>query len=186
MDDAAGTIVVGFNKKSLFLILLAAAAFAAIGVHLWVLSNAPNEPAYWRVLLRIVGSFSVIVSGLAFLVILRKHFGRKAALVIDDQGIVDQASPMKIGRIPWSDIENIEISPAAGREWLVIRLNDPDAYLQRVSAWRRHVGAANTRMVGSPVVISPSILDFDDGELWAILTERLDGWRDRREAGPET
>jgi hypothetical protein len=185
MNDAAGTIVIGFNRKSLFVTLLAAALFAAIGVYLWTMSSDANEPAFRRTLFRVVGAASAIFSCLALIAILRKQFSRKAALVIDDEGIVDQASPMKMGRIPWSDIEDIAISPAAGREWLVIRLIHPEDYLQRVSTWRRYVGSANMRMVGSPVVISPSILDFDDGELWAILTERLEGSRARTEANPE-
>lgn len=185
MDDSTSSVVVGFNKKSLSYMLLGAAIFVVAGVFIWMSADNPDISPGRQLAYRIFGGAATILFGLAFVVILAKRFNRQVALVIDDQGLIDQASPMKAGRIPWDDIEGFEIAPAAGQTWFVVRLTRPEDYLQRVSKWRRHVGAANQRMVGSPVVISPNILDADIDELCMMLAARLEERRDASDEGPD-
>jgi len=51
-------------------------------------------------------------------------------LVIDDTGVLD--SRLGVGKIAWSDIEDVQIEAKYGNRFLCFRVRNPDIYIARI------------------------------------------------------
>lgn len=69
----------------------------------------------------------------------------------------------------------------SGQRMLVVRVADPDKYVERGNALKRVLNRANTRMCGSPVVISANALQISFDELRAELAS----WLSRRDGAAD-
>lgn len=174
MNDSTGRMVIGFNKRWLLFTLLGAAILVAAGIYIWVLADNPDTPAARRSAYRIVGAAVTILFSLGFLAFLYKLLQRQPALVIDDQGVIDQASGITAGRIPWEDITGFEIVSVGAAPLFVVHVANPNDYLSRAGAMKRKVGEANLRRVGSPIAMSANFIDADIDELCLMLAARLE------------
>ncbi|MFT3676537.1 MAG: STM3941 family protein [Chitinophagaceae bacterium] len=80
---------------------------------------------------------------------------RKPGLVIDGTGITDQSNYNALGFIPWSDIKGIEKRTLLRRDFLLIRLSDPEKYISRVkNPFSRKSLSTSNRLLGTPLALS--------------------------------
>lgn len=80
---------------------------------------------------------------------------RKPGLIIDSNGITDQSNYNGLGLITWRDITGIEKRTLLRRDFLLIRLSDPDKYISRVkNPFRRKSLTASNRLLGTPLALS--------------------------------
>ena len=82
------------------------------------------------------------------------------------EGVDDGGSIVAAGFLPWSEIGMLEVVAAKrGGAMLVIGVRDPDAVLARVPGPRATIGRQQAGMLGSPVVLPPTVLPVPPSEL---------------------
>jgi hypothetical protein len=94
--------------------------------------------------IRAVGWFGVVFFALAVVKAIRNLFSDDIAYVFDERGIDDRLTGL--GLIPWPAITNVEILSVHGTRLLLLSLDRPDVYLERVSAARRRLAAMNRKI----------------------------------------
>jgi len=159
--------VIQLSKAKLLRLLIVACGFVVLGIFMlqpeseWTGSQPDfNEPA----LIRATGLLTVAFFGLCALFGVKKLFEQKPGLVLNSTGILDNSSAIAAGLIPWSEIVGFDIFQMPGERLLVVKVIDPDKYVNRGSAIRRLLNKANVGLSGRPIVMTSNSLkiDFDD------------------------
>lgn len=168
--------VIELSKTKIALLVLGSCAFVAAGAWLLTLDAAEvrsgrsfrlffNDP--WVV--RGAGVASVVAFGLLGLYGLGKLFDKRPGLVLNESGIVDNASAVAAGFIPWSEVLGAGVFEVQKQKMLVIGVRDPQKYIGRGGALRRALNEANYKMSGSPIAISSVALKVDFSELVSLF-----------------
>lgn len=161
-------IAIPLSKRKLLLFALGGVAFAALGV--WLFINADDMPKS-PLLVRAVSVVCVGFFGLIAIQAGAKILSTSPGLVIDAEGLVDNASGVAVGRIPWSDIKKIRITTSETHRFLTIELRDPQKYVRRASLVKRSLLSQNMKYFGSPVHIPADTLRIDFGDLVKVVRE---------------
>lgn len=99
----------------------------------------------------VAGSWGLFfAAGTIFL--LFRAFSARPLMVLSDEGIVDHR--LKIGPIPWSELEGADVQGVLGLSYVNFRLRDGSAVLEDVPAWRRRVFASNREIGGTEWTIN--------------------------------
>jgi len=156
-------IAIPLSKGKLLLMALGGAAFAALGLLLFLDADGTARRRS-PLLTKAVGVVCVGFFGLVAVQAGAKVLSTSPGLVIDAEGLVDNASGVAAGRIPWSDIKKIGISRSEARQFLTIELRDPQKYVRRARLVKRAFLTQNMTYFGSPVHIPADTLriQFDD------------------------
>ncbi len=166
------------SKTKIALAILGTCAFVAIGI--WLLSLDAesirfsrnfglffNNPTYVYGL----GFMSIIIFGILALFFFRKLFDKQPGLVFTNLGIVDNASAVSAGFIPWSEVLGSEIFEMQRQKMLIIMVKDPEKYVDRGNAVQRTLNKANYKMCGSPITISANALKINFSELLDLFDQ---------------
>ena len=168
--------VIELSKTKLVLLLLGSCAFVAAGV--WFLSFDAAEIRHGRsftftynnpLIVYGLGLAAILFFGLCGLYGLKKMSDRKPGLVLNSAGIVDNASGVAAGFVPWSEVTGSGIYEIQGTKLLIIGVSDPRKYIDRGGALKRAFNKANSKMSGSPVSISSAALKIDFAELVSLF-----------------
>lgn len=126
------TEVVNFNLKRKLLLFFINISFILGGVFLIVLSI--DFKPFWVIksawILRVAGLASIVYFGMVSIANL-KILCRKAALIIDPDGIVDHASFIGVGRIVWSQITEIKAHDAGPVSYILVYVDAPVSFIER-------------------------------------------------------
>jgi hypothetical protein len=170
--DSSDETIIELSKKRLLLLLLGASAFVAVGVWMFSLDAASiqsrrggNDPAFVHGL----GLAAILFFGLCGLYALKKLFDKKPALVFNNSGIVDNASSVSPGFIPWSEVVGAELWEMQKQKLLIVKVRDPQEYFERGNPLRRKLNQANHKMVGSPISIHSNALKIEFSELASLF-----------------
>jgi hypothetical protein len=171
---AADEKVIRLSRKKVSLLILGSVAFVALGVWLVSMDEAAirsssrfNDPT----LVHGVAIVAIVFFGLCGIFAVRKLFDDRPGLVLNSSGIVDNSSGLAAGLIPWSDIAGAEIYQIHRQKLLIIKLRDPEKYVQRGSSLRQMINRANLKMCGSPVAISSHALSVSFPELLSLFVQ---------------
>ena len=163
--------IVEFSKRKLLLLVIGAMVFVTLGIWLYQLDPAWIE-AQRRfnnpLLVHGVGIVSVVFFGFCGAVGIRKLFDSKPGLVLGATGIVDNSSGVSAGLIPWSDIQGFGIHEIQKQKMLIIKLADPQKYVQVGGSMKQALNRMNLKMCGSPIAISANSLKIDFSELVSL------------------
>jgi hypothetical protein len=172
--DSSDETIIELSKTKIVRLLLGASAFVAAGIWMVSLDAASiqsqrrfNEPMYVHGL----GLVSIVFFGIFGLLALKMLFNKKPGLVFNNSGIVNNASSVSPGFIPWSEVVGAEIFEIQKQKMLIIKVRDPQAYIGRGSSLRRTLNKANYKMAGSPISISANALKIDFSELVALFDQ---------------
>ena len=176
--DSIDEKIIELSKTKIALAILGTCAFVAIGVWLLSLDEAIirtsssyrllfNEPMYARGL----GIAAIVVFGALALFFFKKLFDKKPGLVFNNSGIVDNASAVAAGFIPWSEITGYDIFEMPQQKMLIIMVSDPQKYVERGNAVKQKLNQANFNMCGSPISISANALKINFADLLALFDE---------------
>ena len=170
--------IIEMSKSKIALAIVGTCAFVAIGV--WMLSVDEesirsgrsfrlflNNPMYVRGL----GLLAIVLFGLLAIFFFRKLFDKKPGLVFSSSGIVDNASAVAAGFIPWSEVIGSRIFEMPQQKMLIIMVRDPEKYVDRGNAVKRKLNQANYKMCGSPISISANALKIDFSELHSLFDQ---------------
>lgn len=172
--DSNDETIIEVSKKKIALLLLGAGVFVAIGIWMFSLNDARiqsgrgmNDP----MLVHGLGLVAIVFFGIFGLVGLKKLFNNKPALILNKSGIVDNASAVSAGFIPWSEVVGTRIVDVQRQKMLVINVRDPEKYLARGSLLKQTLNKANYNMVGSPISISSVALAINFSELTSLFEQ---------------
>jgi hypothetical protein len=126
----------------------------------------------------IVGLSSILFFGLIAVVVIRKMSDKKAGLIINAQGIVDNSSGVSAGTILWSDILEIKVSNVVNQKFIMIIVKNPQVYIYRVTNKLKRKGMEmNYKSYGSPISISANSLKISFNSLHALLTTKMKDYK---------
>ena len=173
-------IEIPLSKKKMWLYFFLAIMFIAMGI------LALINPSYFVSLffpnptvIFISGLASVLFFGLGSVIMFRKLSDKKAGLIINKQGIIDNSSGgVSAGLVLWSDIEEIKISSIMSQKFLIIMVKNPRDYIAKVkNPLKRKSMEANYKMTGSPISISDNILQSNFDNLCKLLIEKMNEYK---------
>lgn len=100
-------------------------------------------------------------------------FSRKAGLIIDNLGIIDNSSVNALGFIDWNDITKIKKRQIWSETAILIYVKNSASYIKGGKTfYSRYLGKLNRKKYGTPIIIAPSnlLITFDEMEN-AIMQE---------------
>lgn len=165
-------IEIPLSKTKITLMILGSAFFIIAGVLIFFLG--PEKQTYFKAFwMKITGVASVLFFGTTGIVGLRKLFDKKAGLILDEEGIVDNSSGVSIGLINWADITDIKTEQVMSTKFILIHLSAPEKYLERANVFKRKMMRANIKMYGTPISISSNALEYDFEELQKTIAAQF-------------
>ncbi|HXD34827.1 MAG TPA: STM3941 family protein [Pyrinomonadaceae bacterium] len=172
--DSNDETIIEMSKKKIVLLLLGVCVFVAIGIRMFTLDDASiqsgrgmNNP----MLVHGLGLAAIVFFGIFGLVGLKKLFDKKPALILNNSGIVDNASSVSAGFIPWSEVVGARIVEVQKQKMLVINVRDPEEYIARGNLLQQTLNKASYKMVGSPISISSNMLAINFSELISLFDQ---------------
>jgi hypothetical protein len=181
--DSNDERIIKTSKRKIVLLLLGACVFVAIGIWMFSRDDASiqsgrsmNDP----MLVHGLGLVAIVFFGIFGLVGLKKLFDNKPALILNNSGVIDNASSVSAGFIPWSDVVGARIVNVQKQKILVINVRDPEEYIARGNLLKQTLNKANYNMVGSPISISANVLAMNFSE----LTSLFDQYQRKYASGP--
>lgn len=169
---ARNKTTIELSKKKITLQIFLACGFVVLGAWLYSLDAETiqsmrrfNSP----LLVHGIGLASMILFGFFGGFATWKLFDNKPGLELDNFGIMDNASGLAAGLIPWADVVDTGIYQVQKQKMLVVKVRDPQKYIIRGGPLKRLLVKANHKMCGSPIVISPNALKIDFDELVSLF-----------------
>jgi hypothetical protein len=160
--------IIALSKIKVLSLIVAAFGFVAMGIWMVQLDAAEIEshrkfssPAF----IYTIGVLSIVFFGFCGLWGVKKAFDKKPGLVLNSVGIFDNSSGISVGAIPWSEITGFSIFEIQNQKMLVVKVLDPDKYINNANAFKRMINKANFKMCGSSIVISSNALKVNFNEL---------------------
>lgn len=170
-------IEIPLSKKKLFLLLIGAIVFVALGT--WFVMSPETfskGPLRSVTAIYLVGMASIVFFGFAALYILRKLPDSKPGLIIDETGITDNSSAIAAGHIPWTDIDSLSVITIQKQSFILFNVHHPQDYIDRQKGiLKKKMMQMNVRLYGSPLLISASGLKIGFEELYKLVSERMGG-----------
>lgn len=121
-------------------------------------------------MIKIVGGIGILFFGLGLIVFPKMLFNNKPGIVIDEHGVTDYVTKPEVGTIEWGEITHVGIIHIMHNKMLAIYVREPEKYLGRVRAW----GLVNNyKLVGTPFVISSSVLKMKLKDLEVLINTKL-------------
>ncbi|WP_179337641.1 STM3941 family protein [Winogradskyella ludwigii] len=178
-------IIIRFSKTKLVLMLIGCLAFIVGGIYMIIDPNKSTNSRYSEEFLFFIGLLSILFFGLCLIFIAKKVFTRKAGLIINDKGIIDNSNGTSIGLIEWNDItgvETIKVSApvydyffsVSSPKMLLIKTSKPEKYIEHSKNMiSKEAMKANNRMYGTPLTIIAHTLKINSSKLEKIISEQL-------------
>ena len=166
MNPADETIIELSKKKILLLIL---GSFASVGLGTWLMFCCSTIWHLPLIVIQASGFISVVFFGACGIYGFKKLFDEKPGLIFNSSGIVDSSTGISAGLIPWPEIIGAEIFEFQKQEMLIIKVRNPQKYIDGSGACRRMLNNANYEMCGSPIAIASNSLKINFPELRSIF-----------------
>lgn len=171
-------IEIELSKSKLAKLLVFSIIFSIAGFWLIIANPQISNPLFNHPITKAIGGYGGAIMGLwGIYFFAKKLVDKKPGLVINEEGIYDNASAFNFGLIPWTDISQIyertvEVPMAAKQRFVTIGLINPDKYISReTNVLKRKLLMANAKSYGSPIHISTNGLKIDHNELLNLVDE---------------
>jgi hypothetical protein len=178
--DTHDETIIALGKAKVAMLIFFSCAFVAAGA--WMLSFDAadirsdrsfgiffNEP----LIAHGFGLAAIVFFALCGLYGLKKMFDKKPGLILNESGIVDNASGVAAGFVPWSEVLGIAVYEIHKQKMLIVGVKDPQKYIARGGVLKRMLNRANHNMSGSPITISAAALGIEFPELLALFERYL-------------
>lgn len=168
-DDVPAPIIIALSKTKILLIAAGSLAFALLSA--WILFTKEPDPRLNSPRAKAAGMAGIVFFGFCGAFAVWKCSDSKPGLIIDAEGIIDNSSAIAAGRVRWSDITGFSVSKIQGTRILNILVASPESYVAGKGWLSRMAGAANIKLVGTPINISSHSLKIDFDELARQMSE---------------
>jgi hypothetical protein len=170
---AADELVIELSKGKAVLMILGSFAFVAVGYWLFrmdaaAMKGAPSDDPH---LVHGVGLAGMVLFSLSGIFGIRKLFDKKPGLVLNSAGIIDNSSVLAAGFIPWSKITGAEIYEVRRQKMLIVKVRNPEEFIQRGNVLRQATVRMGSKMSGSPIAITSNTLKINFTELLSTFEQ---------------
>ena len=161
------------SKTKIVLLIFLAIGFVALGAWLFSLEPAEIVTHMHRSPLYVhgIGLACILFFGFAGIAGFRKLFAKGPGLVLNSSGIVYNPKDTAEGFIPWTDISGAEVFEVRRTKMLVVKLKDPQKYIERGSSLKQTLSKASYNMCGSPISINSGTLKMSFAELLSTFNQ---------------
>jgi len=170
---AADELAIELSKSKTILIILGSFGFVAAGYWLFSMDAAEMKglPIDDPLLIHGVGIAGMVFFGLTGILGVRKLFDKRPGLVLNSAGIIDNSSALAAGFIPWSEITGAAIYEVHRQKLLMIKVRNPEEFIHRGNVFKRAIVQINSKMSGSPIMISSNTLKTNFAELLSTFEQ---------------
>jgi len=166
-------IEIPLGKKKITILLLASALFVLGGIwmafdpekfiHTFFGIDNHSTVRFW-------GISATLFFGLALIYGITKLFDKKAGLILNEQGIIDNTTAASIGLIEWTDIKGIRTGQVISTKFLLIDIKEPEKYIKKAkSKMRSKLMKANLNSYGTPLSITSNTLKYNFDALEKLI-----------------
>lgn len=171
------TKVVALSRVKLMLLIVGALGFVGAGLWMFLVDDAALQgmggPLRNPVFVHRMGVVSMVFFGACLLAGLRKLFDTKPGLVFSPEGLLDNASAAAAGLVPWNEIIGADVLKVQSTRFLVVRVVNPQRYVEQGGKLKRMLNQANFKQFGSPIQISATALKINFDELVDLFNTYL-------------
>jgi len=160
--------IIYLRRGRLVMLAVGSLVFVAAG---FFLVTHPELQGVWEA--RIAGAIGIVLSMVAFFYFLSRLLHPRPALILRDDGIVDEASGVAAGFIPWSEIASVHVATIQKQKALCFVLYHPEGLLSQQSAAKRFLMQANMSLVGAPMTVPMDGLTMPGDQLLVEVEARL-------------
>jgi hypothetical protein len=165
MFSPSNELVVPASVRKLVAIAAGSVAFALAGA--WLVRNPDNLTDV------LAGAAAIVLFGACGIVVIVRIVRPTPAVVINDKGILDNASALGAGFIAWDEIADLREYRFNSQVFLGIFPKQLDAILARQSAWKRQAIRANLALGAAPINIPQVVLPITVTELLREIRRRF-------------
>ena len=108
---------------------------------------------------------------------------RRPIFEVGPEGILDRASALGTGFVPWEEVEGARVRRFLGPRLLAVEVRDERALLARQGPARRLLMAVNLRILGTPVLVPLGLLAVGEDTLLREIERHLSRSRAARGSG---
>lgn len=138
-----------------------------------MLVGNPQPSSYPTWYVKGAGILAIVFFGLAGCDWTLKLFDDSPAITLDSEGITDESSLLKFGKIGWNEIERIEEKVLRSQRYIAVYHKDPSRFLKGYGL-KSKLAQANYALVGTPITISAVSTTKRHTELLNLLQEQLE------------
>lgn len=116
---------------------------------------------------------TVIIGVLTVLFAIINLLSKKRGLTINNMGVTFSAGLAKFGPIAWDDIIDVEEKKYMTNNFIVLKLEDPQAFVNTLSGMSKRMAGDSQKISGSPAVINASMVDGDKDEIVQLIKQHM-------------
>ncbi|MGB4811592.1 MAG: STM3941 family protein [Methylophilaceae bacterium] len=168
--------IIETSKIKLVLLTIASGVFVALGYWLYTLSDVEiatlhryNNPLFVHGL----GLVCMLFFAICGVIGIKKLLEDKPGLIFNRKGIIDNASAVSAGLIPWSDILGFEVMKINHQKIIIVKLINPESYMDANDPIKKWLIKVSHKMNGSPIAFSSNSLKINADAIIALCNEYL-------------
>lgn len=173
-------IRIAIKKGRLFLYLIGTLLLVAAGV--LILAVSSQSPDNW-ILDSYVFTITIALLCIAFFgygayLFAMKLMDKRPGLIIDNQGVTDNATAIVNGLIPWEDVSSFVECEVKSNKFIMLYVINPQEYIDKQTNFiKRKSMEANLKTHGTSVFVNMTFLAISQQDLLDKLNQRLDQYR---------
>ena len=170
-------VAVPYNKAKILLVVAGCWVFVAIAIALMSAHPLTVESIQHSINALIVNGVACVVLvffGGGSLLGVARFFSNRPGLVLNSDGILENASLFPIGLIPWTEISGLHLAKFNRQTLLVVWLDSPETFVARLQPVSRLLCRCNIELIETPVAFGTGTLQISAEELLRLCTEYLE------------
>lgn len=173
-------IRIAIKKGRLFLYLIGTLLLVAAGI--LILAVSSESPDNWildsYVFTIAIALLCIVFFGYGSYLFAIKLVDKRPGLIIDNQGITDNATSVVNGLIPWEDVFSFVECQVKSNKFIMVYVLNPQEYIDKQTSFiKRKSMEANLKTYGTSVFINMTFLAISQQDLLDKLNQRLDQYR---------
>ncbi len=150
-----------------FLLSLAAVTYITLKTwNNWQTGNVLSPLAIILLLFLVPNVYIVLNS-------IRQALKRSPAMLLTDEGIIENISPANIPLIPWATITDCEVRRYRGYPQLLISITDNQQALTNTHFLNKMLIKKTIKDTGAAIIINCDMVDFDREQLLDIIMDKI-------------
>ncbi|UKB85377.1 hypothetical protein LF887_07055 [Chryseobacterium sp. MEBOG06] len=130
------------------------------------------------ILIQFIGILAMLFFGFAlFTMIKKKIFDKNIGIIVNEEGIIDNSSFVGVGLIKWEDVISIEKSNVASTNFLLIKVKNPEYYINISTGIKSKLLAGNYKSYGTPISISSNFISCSFTQLEDIILNSFEKFK---------
>ncbi len=166
-------IEIQLSKSKLIILLVIGIIFMTLGF--WFVITVPkvNSIIFGNPIAIItLGIVTILFSLIGLLFVFKKMFDKSPGLTISSEGIIDNASGVGAGFIPWTDVLEINETVVVNKHFINIVVKNPEHYIDRQkNILLKKLVQINYKTYGTVIGIPSVALNCDFKELQQLLQD---------------